>query len=632
MIISNTKKTMPNKSFTHTVVLALASGMFTLLPLQHATAQAYAPPMVVESSRHSFNLERSGRYTQTIEKTTRMTNEYGADNYGRHIFETNTSKESLKIEDAYNLTPEGKKIRLARDWISKQHPKPEDDKSIDDIQKTLLVFPQVAVGSRLYSRSRLTYYKPSTPGEFGITYSLSPQSIWENLEVIFTAPKDMRIYTSAKGFEGGIVKTTRTHITYRFTIQQTQAFKDETESIDSIDNSPRLVISTFPDYLAIGADYHRASLPKARATPEIIAQVESLTAGLTDPRDKARVLYQWVSRNIRYISNTIDDGGIVPRSAGYIFRNRFGDCKDHVVLLETMLRIAGIESTAALINQGESFVLHEGPAYRRPLNHVITYIPAMDLYLDSTARFAPFGQLYNEIFDKPTVLVALNRYGRTPKMNAADHRVVANVTMTMANDGSIEGSSKTDWTGAPEIESRLNRFYAQNSSMESIVNGLLYRFNEIGRGDMQHTQPLAIEKPYKVDAQFQLEPIADLTRPGAFSIPVGVAPGRIGIMTIYKPLAKRHFNYVCNSYIDEEHYRLDLPEGLKVVSLPKDVSYADEHIRFESRYVQEGQSLIVNRTLTVDYPTRVCTPEDHDNYVRAVQVLRMDQRAQVMFQ
>jgi hypothetical protein len=168
--------------------------------------------------------------------------------------------------------------------------------------------------------------------------------------------------------------------------------------------------------------------------------------------------------------------------------------------------------------------------------------------------------------------------------------------------------------------------------MESIVNGLLYRFNEIGRGNIQHTQPLAIDKPYKVDAQFQLEPIADLTRPGTFSIPVGVAPGRIGIMTIYKPLAKRHFNYVCNSYIDEEHYRLDLPEGLKVVSLPKDVSYADEHIRFESRYVQEGQSLIVNRTLTVDYPTRVCTPDNHDNYVKAVQVLRMDQRAQVMFQ
>ena len=195
------------KSINHALVFAFVAGLSTLLPPHEAIAQAYTPPMVVELSRHTFNLERSGRYIQTVEKTTRITNEYGVDNYGRHIFETNTSKETLKIADAYSITPEGKKIPLARDWISKQHPKPEDDKSIDDTQKILVVFPQVSVGSRLYSRARLKHFKPTTPGEFGITYLLSPQGIWENLEVVFTAPKDLKLYTSTKGFEGGVIKT-----------------------------------------------------------------------------------------------------------------------------------------------------------------------------------------------------------------------------------------------------------------------------------------------------------------------------------------------------------------------------------------------------------------------------------------
>jgi transglutaminase-like putative cysteine protease len=606
--------------------------IFCLLVLSNATAEIYIPPIVVESSRHIFDVKSSGQYTQIVEKTTRIINDYGTHNYGRHIFESNTSKEKLKIEDAYNITPGGKKIRLSSDWISKQHPKPDNEKTIDDTQKTLVIFPQVAVGSRLYSRSRLTFLKPMKRGQFGASYVLSPQSVWENLEVIITAPKNLKLYTSAKGFEGGIVKTTSTHFTYHFTAQQNHAFKDEDESIDNNDFSPRLVISTYPDFLAIGNEYHQASRIKASPTPEIIHQVEKLTADLTDPRDKARNLYQWVSKNIRYISNTIDDGGFVPRSAGYIFRNRFGDCKDHVVLLETMLRIAGIESTAALINQGDAFLLQEGAADHRPLNHVITYIPSMDLYLDSTARFSPFGQLHNSIFDKPTILVTLNRYGRTPKMNAADHRVVTYVNMNMTPDGAIEGSSKTDMVGAPEIESRANRFYAQNDSMEATVNTLLYRFNEIGRGEIQHTPPLEIDKPYKVDATFQLESIADLTRTGAFSIPVGLAPGRIAVMTILKPLAKRHFNFVCNSYIDEEHYRLNLPVSLKIVSLPRDVSYNDENIKFESRYTRDGQTLIVKRILKVDYPTRICTPKDHDQYVKSVQVLRLDQRAQVVFE
>jgi hypothetical protein len=603
-----------------------------LLIVPDAYSQSFIPPSINEFSRYVFKIERSGRYTQTLERITRITNEYGVDNYARHTFETNTSKEVLKIEGAYNLTPEGKKIPLARDWIRKQHPKPEDDRTIDDIQKTLLAFPHVTVGSRLYSRSHLRYFKPPTRGEFGITFSLSPQGIWENLEVVVTAPKELRLNTSARGFMGGIIKTTRNHITYRFSVRQTTAYKEEAESVDFSDHSPRLVISTFPDYIAVGAAYHRASYPKARATPEIIRQVDKLTSGFNDQRDKARALYEWVSRNIRYISNTIDDGGIVPRSANYIFRNRFGDCKDHVVLLETMLRVAGIESTGALINQGESFALPDGPAYRRPLNHVITYIPSMDLYLDSTARFAPFGQLYSEIYDKPTVLVALNRYGQTPKMKAQDHRVFANVSMTMTADGSIKGNSTTHWTGAPEIASRINRFYAQNSSMESTVNGLLYRFNEIGSGDIKHTPPLEIDKPYTVESQFELEPAVDLSRPGTFTVPVGLAPGRIAVMTIFKPLAKRYFNFVCDSYVDEENYRLNLPDGLKIISLPRDVSFRDENIQFESRYTLDEQTLVVRRVLTVDYANRVCTPEDHEKYVKAVQVLRMDQRAQVMFE
>jgi hypothetical protein len=77
---------------------------------------------------------------------------------------------------------------------------------------------------------------------------------------------------------------------------------------------------------------------------------------------------------------------------------------------------------------------------------------------------------------------------------------------------------------------------------------------------------------------------------------------------------------------------MNLPDNLKIVSLPKDVNYQDRNIRYESRYMQEGQTLIIKRILTVDYPSRVCTPEDHDQYVKAIQVLRMDQRAQVMFQ
>jgi len=44
----------------------------------------------------------------------------------------------------------------------------------------------------------------------------------------------------------------------------------------------------------------------------------------------------------------------VPHDAQSILDNRYGDCKDHVVILEALLEAVGIDSSPALINSGPS--------------------------------------------------------------------------------------------------------------------------------------------------------------------------------------------------------------------------------------------------------------------------------------
>ncbi len=136
-----------------------------------------------------------------------------------------------------------------------------------------------------------------------------------------------------------------------------------------------------------------------------------------------------------------------------------------------MLRAVGIESTAALINMGEAFELNSGPAANSPINHVITYIPSMDLYLDSTAQIVPFGKLDEEILDKPTVLVALHRYGRTPNMQAADNTEVSHTELVLNANGEIEGTTKATMSGTLEINRRFEHFASLNNRMETTING-----------------------------------------------------------------------------------------------------------------------------------------------------------------
>ena len=85
----------------------------------------------------------------------------------------------------------------------------------------------------------------------------------------------------------------------------------------------------------------------AAVTPAISALAKELTSGVTDDRAKVRKLYNWVSRNIRYVAVYVAEGGFVPHSAQSILDNRYGDCKDHVTLLEALLAAVGIESTTS---------------------------------------------------------------------------------------------------------------------------------------------------------------------------------------------------------------------------------------------------------------------------------------------
>lgn len=594
-------------------------------------AVPYDPPIVHEKVHRYIDIDERGRYSETVERVTRIVSEYGVDFLGNHVFETKSTQESSKILSASSLPPSGKSIHLAPDWIKRTEGEQRNGRHFDDKTTTTIVFPQLEIGSRLRSKYRMRHFKPEKPGEFDLKFGLSPHLVYEDAQLTIKVPKSLNLMVNHRGFSGGVVSESKKHIVYHYQIQQAVAQKKEDGSVDSSDHSPFVIITQARDYLDIGRQYQKASKQKVRVTPEISKFAHDLTANAITDQEKAKALYTWVSKNIRYISTTVDDGGLVPRDSAYIFNRRFGDCKDHVVLLEAMLRAVGIESTAALINLGDAFELPEGPAGHSPINHVLTYIPSLDLYLDSTAQFVPFGKLDDQVIDKPTVLVSLNRYGRTPKMFADENKLTSHTHMKIHSDGSVEGKNDSVLTGTMEINYRLARFSEMTESMEKTVNDMLYRFNEIGSGNINYTSPKNIEAPFTWQSTFKLDSITDLRKKGAFIPPVGVSPGHIASMTIYKPLDTKVFSYVCDSNTTEDKYSIQLPDHISIESLPVNASYESKHIQYTSEYQLEGQSLEITRKLIFQYPSRKCTPDMYPELLEAIRTIRADHRTSVVF-
>ncbi|HVR40472.1 MAG TPA: DUF3857 and transglutaminase domain-containing protein, partial [Thermoanaerobaculia bacterium] len=146
----------------------------------------------------------------------------------------------------------------------------------------------------------------------------------------------------------------------------------------------RMAINFIPPADALQGKTHRtwsdvarwyAGLVGARrmASPQLQAKAQELVATQSAPLDRIRALTTFAQRDVRYVAIEIGIGGFQPHLATEIFKNRYGDCKDKVTVLGTMLREIGVESFYVLINT-ERGTVDRDFASHSVFNHAIIAI------------------------------------------------------------------------------------------------------------------------------------------------------------------------------------------------------------------------------------------------------------------
>ncbi|NDA17785.1 MAG: DUF3857 domain-containing protein, partial [Burkholderiaceae bacterium] len=359
----------------------------------------------------------------------------------------------VEILEAYTEKPDGTRIVVPADQIRTQDVADDDDGRIfSDRKQKIVIFPQVAIGSKLYVRLDNHHHTPYFPGHFFIGEFFSPAI--PQLDYRFTLVHDPKlpIKVTAKSHQGeALLKKLQGFrisggqvpaqpedppgsIRYEFSVVQPVAIASERAEVDSTDFAAWIGATSFADWGALGRAYQARSRPHSEADEAIRTLAQSLTAKAGGDLDKLRILHDWVAQHIRYLGVYVGAGGFVPRKATEIFATRYGDCKDHVALLEAMLRAVGIESSPALINLGDAYGLPE-LAVSNPINHVITYVPSLDLYVDSTAQFAAVGTLPSEDSNKPVIITATGELKRTPPQAPTRDGVRVLSRMVMLSDG-----------------------------------------------------------------------------------------------------------------------------------------------------------------------------------------------------
>jgi transglutaminase-like putative cysteine protease len=537
-----------------------------------------------------------------------------------------TGFQDADIEEAYTLKRDGTRIDVPSDgFFVTSGPA---TKGFADFREKMAVFPNVEVGDEIAIVKTFKQKEPWFKGEFYTDVVFG--SLVPTHDVVITVKADtseLPLYVDMSGLKQGETRTDGDETTWTWTFNNDESVIPEPGSVAERDNAAHLTISSFKNFAGLAKAYEEGAHDKAEPDDEIKALADQLTEGVTDRREQAHRLYDWVSGNIKYLAIVLGKGGLVPHEAADILHSRYGDCKDHVVLLEALLAAKGIASTAALINTDSSYTL--GTVAAPDLfDHVITYVPEFDLYMDSTARYAPFGVLPDTDADKPVLQTATGVLGRTPRLTAANEQVASKTSIQIQEDGNAEGTTLVTASGASGI--------ALRALMSSLLPGMEANYIRetvpgASDGELEKGDPTALTDPYVMAAHYTLTNATPLPGPGAVAFSIGDHPFSLPL-AISASLPSRKSDYVCGSLHLVDETTINFPAAQIITSIPKSNEISADEMKLTATYERVGDNGVkATRTLDIDHPHATCTA-DYYNKVRP-QLIAMNAmlNAQVLY-
>lgn len=606
--------------------------LIPFLLFSNCSYAAYESMVTVEKHIRTIEINSDGTSTETEEEIDKIETQKGIDAFNQADFSYTKNMESLEILDAYTIKPNGTKIKVTKEGIREKEDSLSDGAdSFSDIKHKLVIYPDITIGSRIYSKTRLKTYKTKFKNNF-FFYTVAVPYHKQNKEINLIVNKPLHLNIDSAGFDGGLIKETKNKRYYKYTYIQNTTTASEESQVHLFDFSPYLIATSFNSYQELGAAYQSLNQPKTKVTSFIQGVADGIiNKAQLSKRDEAKLIYEWVVKNIRYVAVYVGNGGIEAQDAEKVIRNGYSDCKGHAVVLEALLKARGIASSPALINLGNAYKLPTYPVLA-PQNHVINYLPDFDLYLDSTSTFTPFGMLPYGNLDKPTVLTALNKIGHTPKMSHKDNIVKTIAKMKINPDGSITGEATIKPEGSIEISYRQAQDSTIGRDDEKIVSETLFSFRESGTGIWKATNPRDFNVPFIETTSFILDPISNFPGPAAMTVPVGLTEGKIYLTAYSKPLEKREFPYQCYGRTYEDDYSLEFPDNTKITKIPNNIKFSKDGLSYEATYKKQENTILINRKLIAENENMSCKPENEGRKKEFYKVLQQDIRSQIFYE
>ncbi len=327
---------------------------------------------------------------------------------------------------------------------------------------------------------------------------------------------------------------------------------------------------------------------------ETIEEVKFLVTGIENPLEKAKIVYEFVQKNTRYISVQVGIGGLQPITAEDVDRLKYGDCKGLSNYTKALLEAVGVTSYYTHVEANKvPRDFDEDYASIEQGNHVILAIPNEGEYtwIDCTSQVHPFGYV-GDFTDNRNVLVMKPDAGeivRTVAYLNEENKLTTIANSKLDAEGNLTSSVKIQSTGVQYD----NRFHLEKQPTDYIRK---FYTNYLGRVKNLQLKDISFQND-KNSVEFtediKMEASNYASKSGnRLIVTINMLDNTIFVPDRYP--SRIHPVKSTRGFLYETENLIHLPEGYEIEAIPTFNS-------INNKYGEYRSEIIVNPNHTISY-------------------------------
>ena len=325
--------------------------------------------------------------------------------------------ERVELEYARSITQQGKMVYAGKENI-RDVTKYLNFPLYSNAKAFIISMPSVDVGTVIEYKLKIYSSKLVNKDDFSILYRLREQYPIYKASFALKVPTQRKVnykffnqeYSNNIDLHPKVTEDATTTL-YSWHFKKVKPIIPEENMPPYSYINPAILISSFDNWDEVYSWWHALYKDKLTLSEETKRFLKELIQGTASNDEKAKKIYEFCAKNIRYVAVEYGRSGYEPHQAEEVYVNRYGDCKDQATLLVAMLREAGLDAYPVLIPTRDAYAIEEGfPSLN--FNHAIAVVRLNGnfIFMDPTSNTTSFKDLPLSDQDRDTLVFLEDGY------------------------------------------------------------------------------------------------------------------------------------------------------------------------------------------------------------------------------